>query len=57
MRELLANKDLELSNNQTEIVNLKTINKKTRKKWIKNMLYGIGGGGVAGLLMGVLIAK
>lgn len=57
LKELIINKDLELANNQTEIVNLNLIQKKQRKKWIKITLYSSTGTAVMGLITGILIAK
>lgn len=57
MKELIANKDLEIQNLNEIADNNKAIGKKQRKKWIKNAIYGTGGGLVVGVIAGILIAK
>ncbi len=53
----IANKDLQIANNDKEIINLNSQNKLQKKKSRKKILYFCGGGFGVGILAGVLIAK
>lgn len=57
LKQIISNQGGIITAKDSQIENLTEINKNKKKLWLRKVFYGTGGGIVAGLITGLIIAK